>query len=160
VARSCAGSITAAKTDSEGRCFRRGRGGRTFADAGPRVPADAAALWRVKDVDELPTHSGSLRLYFRQEGMSHPSERVPKVLRDEADAGLETQAPYVRFAEDFRETKRRLAERGIWAISGLTSWRTPALAGSGAWSMRAGSARSITCVPSTCRTGYRTRMPQ
>jgi len=62
------------------------------------------------------------------------------------DAGLKTQAPYVRFAEDIRETKRRLAERGIWAICGFTYRRTPALALTGGWSMPAGSGNIKDCI--------------
>ncbi|MEM9140533.1 MAG: class I SAM-dependent methyltransferase, partial [Pseudomonadota bacterium] len=58
---------------------------------------DAVGL-RVFDVEELPTHGGSLRVFACHEGAGHPEgDGVAKVRGDEAAAGLETEAPYRAF---------------------------------------------------------------
>jgi SAM-dependent methyltransferase len=64
------------------------------------------------DVDELPTHGGSLRIYGRLENESEPrvSARVDELLARELQAGLETRAPYLEFGERVAETKRKLLE--------------------------------------------------
>ena len=64
----------------------------------------------IVDVEELPTHGGSLRLHARRDADAIPSARVMKVLADEEAAGLETPEPYVRFADAVVETKRRLLD--------------------------------------------------
>jgi SAM-dependent methyltransferase len=64
----------------------------------------------IVDVDELSTHGGSLRLHFQHDRGATGSDRVAAVLADERTAGLETPEPYRRFAEEVRETKRRLLE--------------------------------------------------
>jgi len=62
------------------------------------------------DVEELPTHGGSLRLYGqrRGEGGRPVGERVLELRRRERAAGVETRAYYEAFAERVRETKRKL----------------------------------------------------
>jgi hypothetical protein len=62
------------------------------------------------DVEELPTHGGSLRLYARHsDDDSKPvGERVRELLAREADAGFSTLACYADFGEHVRETKRKL----------------------------------------------------
>lgn len=64
----------------------------------------------VFDVEQHPTHGGSLRVFAqrRDSGARDVSERVAAVLRDEAQAGLATPAPYAgfqaradRIADDF-----------------------------------------------------------
>jgi len=81
----------------------------------------AAHRLEVFDVEELPTHGGSLRLLAgRADGHRREvGERVEELLRREAAAGLSTAAPYDAFGERVRRTKRRLlgfllavAERG------------------------------------------------
>ena len=62
------------------------------------------------DVDELATHGGSIRMHFRHTGTASPSDRVTEVLAAEHAAGLERPEPYERFAEEIRETKRRILE--------------------------------------------------
>jgi 2-polyprenyl-3-methyl-5-hydroxy-6-metoxy-1,4-benzoquinol methylase len=64
------------------------------------------------DVEELPTHGGSLRVYARHaEDGSHPvTERAGKLHQREVDAGLLFLETYAGFAEQVKETKRRLLE--------------------------------------------------
>jgi SAM-dependent methyltransferase len=63
------------------------------------------------DVEELPTHGGSLRVYAQREGGARPrGGRVDELLRRERGLGVETLGYYRGFAEKVRETKRRLLE--------------------------------------------------
>jgi SAM-dependent methyltransferase len=63
----------------------------------------------IFDVDELPTHGGSLRVYARhaEEGEG-AGERVVHLLTVEREFGLDRVETYGRFAEQVRETKRAL----------------------------------------------------
>lgn len=67
---------------------------------------------RVFDVEELPTHGGSLRVYAcRVESNRHPvSPAVDKVIADEVNAGLASAKGYERFAQQVKETKWALLE--------------------------------------------------
>jgi SAM-dependent methyltransferase len=62
------------------------------------------------DVEELPTHGGSLRIFARHdEDDSRPvGERVGELLEREAAAGLGTAEAYRSFAERVRKIKRDL----------------------------------------------------
>ncbi|HSM14957.1 MAG TPA: class I SAM-dependent methyltransferase [Thermoanaerobaculia bacterium] len=62
------------------------------------------------DVEELPTHGGSLRVYAQRRGTgAHPvGERVAALAARERELGVETPAWYDAFAERVRETKRKL----------------------------------------------------
>jgi SAM-dependent methyltransferase len=63
------------------------------------------------DVDELPSHGGSLRIWGRHVGASGPvSERVAALVASEQAAGLETPIPYAGFGERVVKTKRKLLE--------------------------------------------------
>jgi 2-polyprenyl-3-methyl-5-hydroxy-6-metoxy-1,4-benzoquinol methylase len=64
------------------------------------------------DVEELPTHGGSLRIYARhREDTSHPvTPRVPALLGREEAAGLQCVDTYLAFAEEVKATKRRCLE--------------------------------------------------
>ena len=63
------------------------------------------------DVEELSTHGGSVRTYFRHaEREDRPSASVETMLERETSAGLRTAEPYLRFGEDVRESKRSLLE--------------------------------------------------
>ncbi len=66
----------------------------------------------VFDVEELTTHGGSLRVYARHtEDLSKPiGAAVTQRLALEEAAGLNTLACYQSFAEQVRETKRKLLE--------------------------------------------------
>ncbi|MEA2491611.1 MAG: hypothetical protein QOH21_3403 [Acidobacteriota bacterium] len=61
------------------------------------------------DVEELPTHGGSLRIYARhaEEG-SGPGEHVVHLETVEREFGLDRIETYTRFAEQVRATKRAL----------------------------------------------------
>jgi SAM-dependent methyltransferase len=65
------------------------------------------------DVEELPTHGGSLRLSVRHAGdggSAGRSEAVDRILEAERAAGLADVTTYGRFEEQARETKRALLE--------------------------------------------------
>ena len=71
----------------------------------------AAAGLRVFDVETLPTHGGSLRLYAcRKDSTWQRDPAVDRLLATERAAGLDTDAPYRAFAEQAREAKRALLE--------------------------------------------------
>jgi len=79
----------------------------------------------VFDVDELPTHGGSLRVYARRaEKNAKPRESsVDRVLAAERAAGLDRIAAYRGFAQDVARTKRALLrflidakERGLSTV--------------------------------------------
>ena len=70
-----------------------------------------AASLVVVDVEELPTHGGSLRVYVRHADRGHvPSPAVVAVLEAEDAEGLRDVRTYARFAEGVRESKRALLE--------------------------------------------------
>ena len=66
----------------------------------------------VFDVDELPTHGGSLRIYVRHDDdLSHPVERSVKELLAREDAfGLTDIGRYTQFAAQVEETKRDILD--------------------------------------------------
>jgi SAM-dependent methyltransferase len=75
-----------------------------------------AANLRVFDVERLPTHGGSLRLFVCH--LDDPRDEEPglKEVRDlERNAGMDDDALYLNFAENVRETKRKLLD----VLSGL-----------------------------------------
>jgi len=60
------------------------------------------------DVEELPTHGGSLRIYGRHEGTEAPSINVLKMRDTEKAAGLDSLETYKGFADKVKQTKRDL----------------------------------------------------
>ncbi len=66
----------------------------------------------IFDIDELPTHGGSLRIYAQltSERRYEVSDAVDRVLRAEDAAGLRDVATYATFRERVVETKRKLLE--------------------------------------------------
>jgi len=64
------------------------------------------------DVEELPTHGGSLRIYGRhvEDGSKPVSERAIAMRKREYDAGFAHMATYRNFEEQVKETKRKLLE--------------------------------------------------
>ena len=70
-----------------------------------------AAGLALVDVEELPTHGGSLRVYLRHaDERAAESPHVARVLAEEESAGLRDPETYVRFAEGVAESKRALLE--------------------------------------------------
>jgi hypothetical protein len=64
------------------------------------------------DVEEIPTHGGSIRIYARHsDDLTQPiSERVTEMLRRERDAGFASAETYAKFGEQVKETKRKLLD--------------------------------------------------
>jgi SAM-dependent methyltransferase len=81
----------------------------SFTTAGRIFAAHGLTLF---DVEELPTHGGSLRIYARHaENDSIPvSERAIQLRAREEAAGLNRLETYASFTEQVHETKRRLLE--------------------------------------------------
>lgn len=69
------------------------------------------------DVEELPTHGGSLRIYARHaEDATKPMSARANALREsEEAAGLRQMRTYSAFSENVKETKRKLLEFFIQA---------------------------------------------
>ena len=64
------------------------------------------------DVEELPTHGGSLRVYLRhaEDGTKAVGGRVGELLAQEAREGIARPETYARFSGRVQETKRKLLE--------------------------------------------------
>ncbi len=60
------------------------------------------------DVEELPTHGGSLRIFLAHEGAQTPSPAVKALLAREEALGYKDVAMYVAFEQNVRATKRKL----------------------------------------------------
>ena len=73
--------------------------------------ACAAQGLQIFDVDELPTHGGSLRIYVqRARGPEAEAPAVGGLRQREEAAGMRTPEYYAAFDERVRDTKRRLLE--------------------------------------------------
>lgn len=73
------------------------------------MPIFAHAGLRVFDVDKLPTHGGSLRIYAcHAEAMHATADAVAACLDGEIAAGLTRRETYAAFSGKVRETKRAL----------------------------------------------------
>jgi hypothetical protein len=65
----------------------------------------------VFDVDELPSHGGSLRIYAAHSALGRePTRALVDLAAREESEGIRDVARYLRFAEDCRESKRALLE--------------------------------------------------
>ena len=60
------------------------------------------------DVEEIPTHGGSLRIYGKHEANTIVSERIAQLRVKEIQAGLDRLDTYLTFGEKVKETKRKL----------------------------------------------------
>lgn len=65
---------------------------------------------QVFDVDELPTHGGSLRIYARHANDAAVIDSIVRLRKTEADAGLDNLDTYSAFGEEVQATKRGLLE--------------------------------------------------
>ena len=73
------------------------------------MPVFARAGLRVFDVEHLPTHGGSLRLFVCLQGAAHAeTPAVQACLQLEIDAGLTTLSTYTDFNASVRATKRAM----------------------------------------------------
>ena len=66
----------------------------------------------IFDVDEIPTHGGSLRIYARHDSDTGKpvTDRVTALRQREIEAGLTDITTYTAFSEQVKETKRKLLE--------------------------------------------------
>jgi len=72
-------------------------------------PVFQRAGLRIFDVEQIPTHGGSLRLYACHDDAGHTrSQAVTNVLEQEAAAGLNSAPAYAAFAERIRQVKKSL----------------------------------------------------
>ena len=60
------------------------------------------------DVEELPTHGGSLRIYLAHEGKEDVTPAVAALVQRETGLGYKTVELYAAYAEKVKETKRKL----------------------------------------------------
>lgn len=61
------------------------------------------------DVEELPTHGGSLRIYGKHaDAVPAVSKQVMQLKTKETEAGLQKLETYLKFGEQVKETKRKL----------------------------------------------------
>jgi SAM-dependent methyltransferase len=70
----------------------------------------AACALAIFDVEELPTHGGSLRIYAQHQGASTLSERVLSLRQCEQRLGLSSIETYGGFEQKVKETKRMLLD--------------------------------------------------
>jgi hypothetical protein len=72
----------------------------------------AAHELTIFDVEELPSHGGSLRIYARhsEDQTRLVSDTVKELKRREEAAGLTQMGTYSAFSEQVKETKRKLLE--------------------------------------------------
>lgn len=70
----------------------------------------AASGLEVVDVEQLPTHGGSLRVWLAHRGVAEPTAMVTAVLADEAAAGLESLKAYDNFQRRAEAAKYALLE--------------------------------------------------
>jgi 2-polyprenyl-3-methyl-5-hydroxy-6-metoxy-1,4-benzoquinol methylase len=66
----------------------------------------------IFDVEELPTHGGSIRIYARhaEDATKEVTDRLLALREREAEAGIDTLGYYANFESRVRETKRKLLE--------------------------------------------------
>jgi SAM-dependent methyltransferase len=72
----------------------------------------------IVDVEELPTHGGSVRMWARRAGSTEIGERVGRVLARESEAGLTSLETYRQFSVAVVESKLSLWEFLIGASRG------------------------------------------
>jgi 2-polyprenyl-3-methyl-5-hydroxy-6-metoxy-1,4-benzoquinol methylase len=67
---------------------------------------------RIFDVEELPTHGGSLRIYacHASDDSKQVAQAVPRLVEKESAFGIHRADTYLSFAERIKETKRSLLE--------------------------------------------------
>jgi len=70
----------------------------------------AASGLAVVDVEEQPTHGGSLRIWLAHQGAAEPTGAVAAVLAAEAASGLETLKAYAGFQQRAETAKHALLE--------------------------------------------------
>ena len=98
----------------------------------------------IVDVEELPTHGGSIRLWAVHEGSTSVNPRVAKILRREDEAGLTSLATYRRFSQAVVDSKSAFWEFLIKTrVSGKTVAAYGAAAKGNTLQITAGSAGTL-----------------
>jgi SAM-dependent methyltransferase len=82
----------------------------SYLSLGAVARVSAASGLEVVDVEELPTHGGSMRVWLAHQGTAEPTAAVAAVLEAEAVAGLETLAAYAGFQQRAESAKHGLLE--------------------------------------------------
>jgi SAM-dependent methyltransferase len=84
----------------------------SYFSLGTAVELFRAHGLEIFDVEELPTHGGSLRLYARHGSSANlaSSPKVSLLCEREITAGLRDLTTYARFEDKVRETKRALLD--------------------------------------------------
>jgi len=70
----------------------------------------AVAGLEVVDVEELPTHGGSIRVWLAHQGLRKASPKVSSILSAEASLGIETLSAYTGFQQRAESIKNSLIE--------------------------------------------------
>ena len=65
---------------------------------------------RVQDVERVPIHGGSLRLFVARAGTQEPTQAVAELLRNEHDWGIDRLAFYADFAHSVQNLKASLSD--------------------------------------------------
>jgi SAM-dependent methyltransferase len=65
---------------------------------------------RVQDVERVPIHGGSLRLFVARAGTQEPTQIVAELLRNEHDWGIDRLAFYADFAHSVQNLKGSLSD--------------------------------------------------
>ena len=60
------------------------------------------------DVEEIPTHGGSLRVYLAHEGAEKVAPAVKALIQRETDLGYKKVGLYAAYADEVKATKRKL----------------------------------------------------
>lgn len=63
---------------------------------------------RITDVEELPTHGGSLRIYIKHADDGHSSQAVHSIIKKEIDFGLQKLQTYSEFSHRVQKLKNEL----------------------------------------------------
>ena len=75
----------------------------------------AANGLEIVDVEELPTHGGSLRIYAKHKGEATPASAVVELERREREHGLDRLITYTSFGDRVHELKRAILKFRIAA---------------------------------------------
>ena len=72
---------------------------------------------KIFDVEEIPTHGGSLRIFaaHQKDDSKRETQRLEQLRQRERDAGLNRLETYSTFAEQVKETKRKILDFFIQA---------------------------------------------
>lgn len=70
---------------------------------------------RVVDVERIPVHGGSLRIYVQHKQEAKPSPRVEELLAEERTWGIHQLSSYMNFADRVQDRRRELLDL-LWKL--------------------------------------------